>query len=684
MAARLCPECGKQYISKSRFCRDDGARLVDQPSQPEPATAPEPEPKPKPAKGSARDAKSKPGLKGEAKAKAEGKGERLDSPTPMPLPGTDPRPSVKGKAPLRATGSGGTPRPSGVGASAKPRVSGEGRKDKARRDAKNKDSMLGRVIAGRFLLEAVIGAGATGVVYRATHRALGRTMAVKLLKPQFIWDERSLQRFLREARTCSLLDHPNIVYLYDFGRDDRGEPFLVMELAEGETLHSAIQGSPSMTLTVERVVAIMLQVARALEHAHSRGVVHRDIKPENIVLTTHDSQPDWVKILDFGVARIVGQAPVTGHGQVTGTAEFIAPETLIGDGIVAPPGDLYAVGIIFHDALVGRPPFTGTLDVVLHQHLEVVPPLLSERSADPAITPELDDLVSRLLDKDPAKRPTATQLAVELEEIQLAAWLVESETSASAGDKVSAQSTQPIKVSDRRTSVFPARERKTELHDRLGRPTQVVARPNWPTRLSGVVQGDGKPLVAERPQRSQTSEELIKDAERQTSFLHVAAVTLAAQLWPGGWPQALLNLLQHIESCDQQERHLQTALTAHEDRARHQDEVQRQHQTLRQEILALSERLRIESKLDDKERARLYADLEGLERAFFASDQSWAIVPGGVLDSLRQRLVDVSATRRRSRILFARLLIAMPCPPPFEDERRQVAQLLASVESRSG
>jgi hypothetical protein len=162
--------------------------------------------------------------------------------------------------------------------------------------------------------------------------------------------------------------------------------------------------------------------------------------------------------------------------------------------------------------------------------------------------------------------------------------------------------------------------------------------------------------------------------------LHVVAITLAAQLWPGGWPQALLNLLQHIESCDQQERHLATALSAHEDRARHQDAAQREHQTLRQEILALSERLRIESKLDDKERGRLYADLEALERAFFASDQTFAVVPGGVLEPLRQRLLDVRATRRRSRILFARLLIAMPCPPPFEDERRNVAQLLGAVE----
>jgi hypothetical protein len=187
-------------------------------------------------------------------------------------------------------------------------------------------------------------------------------------------------------------------------------------------------------------------------------------------------------------------------------------------------------------------------------------------------------------------------------------------------------------------------------------------------------------VLGQRPQRSGSTEQQLYDAERQTSTLHVAAVTLAAQLWPGGWPQALLNLLQHIETCDQQERHLASALEAHEERSRNQDSLQNHHQKLRQEILALSERLRTEEQLDDRTRSRLYSELEGLERAFFASDQKGSLVPRGVIEPLRQRLLDVRATRRRSRILFARLLVSMPCPGPFEEERRTVQQLLAAAE----
>lgn len=745
---RLCPECGKQYLSKTRFCRDDGARLVDAPSQPGTGTANEreaqsrPDPSDSPHLDAKAESKSKPPAKPEPKpdakaeaskiAKAKGASLPLKSkpqpeaaaaasaapispalerakaaPPPKPSSQAAAPPAARsiegplgasaeppkavaktaardGKQPLRTTGGGASRAASAPVASG--RTSSDSRRDmrrESKRDHRGKeadkaDPMLGRVIAGRFLLEAVIGAGATGVVYRATHRALNRTMAVKLLKPQFIWDERSLQRFMREARTCSLLDHPNIVYLYDFGRDDRGEPFLVMEFAEGKTLHETIRLSSTLTLPVDRTLAIMTQVARALEHAHGRGVIHRDIKPENIVLTTHEGQPDWVKILDFGVARIVGQAPVTGHGQVTGTAEFIAPETLSGAGTVAPPVDIYAVGMIFHDALIGRPPFTGKLDVVLHQHMNVVPPLLSERSGDPGIPPELDSLVARLLDKDPAKRPNAGDLATELEQLQRQDF--SSDDNLDVGKGANGQSTVRLDLMERRTSVFMPRERKTELNDRLIRPTQIVARPSWPTRLSPQVAAERQARTRSDLNQRPSRDALNRDAERQTSALHAAAVTLAAQIWPGGWPQALLNLLQHIDVCEQQERQLAAALHSHEERARKQDEAQTHQKNLRQEILGISERLRGKEKLDDTERGRLYAELDRLERAFFATGDQSNAVPRGVIEPLRQRLYDVQATRRRSRILFARLLVAMPCPPSFEEERRIVAQLLLAAD----
>ncbi|HMU40346.1 MAG TPA: serine/threonine-protein kinase, partial [Pseudomonadota bacterium] len=140
----------------------------------------------------------------------------------------------------------------------------------------SRDQLLGRTIARRFVLTEYIGSGATGLVYRAVHKALEREMAVKLLKRELLWDERSLLRFFREAKTCSAVDHPNIVYLYDFGHDDTtGLPYLVMEFVSGETLHQAIQNSPTGNLPVERALALLLQVSHAIEHAHNRGVIHR-------------------------------------------------------------------------------------------------------------------------------------------------------------------------------------------------------------------------------------------------------------------------------------------------------------------------------------------------------------------------------------------------------------------------
>jgi serine/threonine protein kinase len=650
-ATRQCPDCGKQYTTKARFCRSDGARLVDVESKPGDVTEPD---------------------VGESSGRTALPGVALPS-----------QRTGDGALPSTASGGGGLPgtsvgrplpRKPGDDAAAKRR---DPRRE-SRRDAAKADPMLGRVIAGRFLLESVLGSGATGVVYRATHRALGRQMAVKLLKQQFIWDERSLQRFLREAKTCSLLDHPNIVYLYDFGRGERAEPYLVMEFAEGETLHSAIRSSATMTMPVERALGIMLQVARALEHAHGRGVIHRDIKPENIVITKSEGGDDRVKILDFGVARIVGQAPVTGHGQVTGTAEFIAPETLIGDGTVTPSVDLYAMGIIFHEAIVGRPPFTGALEVVLHQHMHTVPPMLSERSADPEISEELDLLVARLLEKEPVMRPSAGQLVRELESLQLQGWL-ESVEPAAPVVEMSDADTGRIGLHQRPTTVVQAWDRKTEMSDRLGRPTQIVGRQSWPTRLVPSMASDRQTRVMGN--RVPTAEENLEVAERQSSLLYRAAVTLAAQLWPGGWPQALLNLLQHNDGCDQQEKQLVASIAELDQQSRQQTALHKRHHALRQEILLVSERLRTGEDLDDIERGRLLSELESLERAFFSSDDRWGTLARPTSEPLRQRLLDLRATRRRSRILFARLLVAMPCPPSFAAEREQVVAMLATAES---
>jgi serine/threonine protein kinase len=615
---RQCPECGKQYGSKARFCRHDGAQLIDL----------APKSGPEPGRGRVNPG---PGARGV-----------------VSLPGVAAQ-TQKGTAPLL--------------------------------DAEEEHgSFVGRVIAGRFLLEQFLGSGATGLVYRATHKVLNRPMAVKLLKREFIWDERSLLRFLREARTCSVMDHPNIVYLYDFGRDELGEPYLVIEYVDGRTLLSAIHSSPTRTLPVSRVLNIMLQLAHALAHAHSKGVVHRDIKPENIVLTRHQDQDDWVKVLDFGVARIIGQAPVTGHGQITGTAEFIAPETLIGDGEVAPPVDLYAAGIVFHDAIVGRPPFTGKMELVLHQHMHTVAPLLSERVGDGSIPLDLDILVARLLEKDPSHRPTASELVAELENIctQLGqSILTPARSEQQILNSLQTQPTQRLSVYQRPTSIVAQHERRTALIDRSGRPTQLIDRQSWPTRLlQNVSTSQTAPL-----ERITTSESQERAYETDTDALFGRATALAAKLWPTGWPQALLNLRSHVADCDRAEQDLSGQLQTLEKHLRESVQVQQRHQELRQGILSLSDRLQTDATLGEDDRQRLFGELEDLERSFFATEQRWRAMPAAAPEPLRHRLAELRSDRQRARCLFVRLVVEMPCPAAHVAERDRVAEQLADVEN---
>jgi serine/threonine protein kinase len=695
---RQCPECGKQYPSKARFCRKDGAKLVEatvptpiedpsdsaidaepliEPSQVGPLGPLGPQPRSTPALPGLPSRLAKPGP---AAREPVVSSVRETKPAPG---GRDPErgPARSDKllslgdlATVPDDGAGGPPTVVEPGLAADrtaelPPVAGPGRR--AQKDPP-KDPMIGRIVAGRFQLEQFLGSGATGVVYRATHKALNRPMAVKLLKRELIWDERSLLRFLREARACSVMDHPNIVYLYDYGRDDDGAPYLVMEYVDGVTLHAAIQQSPTGTLLVERVVPILLQVARALAHAHQKGVVHRDIKPENIVLTRQNEQDDWVKVLDFGVARIVGHQPITGHGQVTGTAEFIAPETLAEDDQVAPPVDLYALGIIFHEALVGRPPFTGPLDVVLHQHLMAVPPLLSERCGDPSLPLDLDLVVARLLEKDPAHRPTAAELVVELEQI-----LVQLSRGPAEAAPLSEHATQRLTVYQRPTSILLPAERKTSMVDRSGRRTQVVDRQSWPTQLM-------PHLVHHAPTRWQPGRAIDPaDArrERESAMLFEQASSLAALIWPGVWPQALSNLRGHIADCDRVEQELEEQLRVLEKHQREQAQVQERHQQLRQGIIALSERLQTDHSLGTAERERLLTELEELERGFFATEARWRSQTEAVPEPLRQRLVEVRGDRQRARALFARLLIEMPCPPVLAGERERVIELLKQFEA---
>ncbi len=273
-------------------------------------------------------------------------------------------------------------------------------------------SFIGKLIGGRFLVEEEIGQGATALIYRARHVTFGRRVAVKLLRPEFLSEEKALRRFLREAVIAARLDHPHIVRVNDFGRTPEGHAYLVMEHLDGPSLFDVLTAEGPLPL--RRALRIAVQLAEALRHAHSCGVIHRDIKPENMLLIERYGQPDWVKVLDLGLAKVLDLPPLSAAGEVFGTPAYLSPEALTGAQQVGAPADVYALGILLHDCLAGSPPFSGDMLAVLQQHQAVVPALLSARRPDLAVPGDLDRLIARLLEKHPAARPTAAQAADEL------------------------------------------------------------------------------------------------------------------------------------------------------------------------------------------------------------------------------------------------------------------------------
>ncbi len=281
---------------------------------------------------------------------------------------------------------------------------------------------------GKYKLHEIVGRGGMGVVYRGEHVYIGKEVAVKILHDGYGGREESIKRFLREARAASLINHPNIVDITDFGKSNDGTVFFVMEFLHGEPLDALMQRERRLELI--RAITIVNQIAGALGAAHAKGIVHRDLKPENVMLTKREGRRelirqisdesglhtvterekafDFVKILDFGVAKVrdpnVSEARVTQQGVVFGTPEYMAPETAR-IGVSDPRTDIYALGVIFYEMLTGTIPFAGetAVDVMLKVVSEPVTPP-RERAPGAEITPEAEHLIMKALAKDPLRR----------------------------------------------------------------------------------------------------------------------------------------------------------------------------------------------------------------------------------------------------------------------------------------
>jgi tRNA A-37 threonylcarbamoyl transferase component Bud32 len=255
----------------------------------------------------------------------------------------------------------------------------------------------GDTIGGRYVVEGQVGRGGMGRVLRVRHQVLGKAFALKLIKTPIATDPRIREMFYREARLASALTHDNICSIVDFGQDPAFGLFMVMELLDGQTVHSRLRTGGRLAPKV--ACDIVWQAADALRYIHSRAILHGDIKSENIFLVRSAVSRRSVKLLDFGLAR---QDLGRGTGQVDGTPEYLAPERI--QGLPASTAtDIYALGIVFFEMLTGRLPFTGDLEQVFRGHLDEAVPAPSSLIDEP-IDERADEIVARATAKNPSDR----------------------------------------------------------------------------------------------------------------------------------------------------------------------------------------------------------------------------------------------------------------------------------------
>jgi serine/threonine-protein kinase len=279
----------------------------------------------------------------------------------------------------------------------------------------------GTIIAERYRVVSLLGEGGMGVVYRVEHVHMRKALALKVLNASFSKSPEVIARFEREAIAAGSIDHPNVVGATDFGKLPDGSLFLVLELVNGRSLRSHLEGG---AVEPYRAIWIMRGVLSAVGAAHAKGIVHRDLKPENVMLVQREGGEELVKVLDFGIAKVdtfetsrdSAVQALTQLGTIMGTPDYMSPEQALGKTVDA-RSDLYALGVIFFELLTGRCPFQGSAVAVLRQHVQEAPPSLPPELAA-TLSPLVPEVLARLLAKDPGARfQTAGELLGVLDEI---------------------------------------------------------------------------------------------------------------------------------------------------------------------------------------------------------------------------------------------------------------------------
>ncbi len=316
----------------------------------------------------------------------------------------------------------------------------------------NSESMVGRLIADRYVILGLLGWGAMGTVYKARHKSLNREMALKILRREAAEDEMSRKRFEYEARAASCLTHSNLISVTDYGFTEDQTPFLVMDYVEGQSLAAFLKQGTQ--LPDERIVNIMMQICSGLAHAHDKGLVHRDLKPSNILLGQgEDGATDFVKIVDFGLVKpIAGDSNLTHTGQIFGTPLYMSPEQCEGKKLDG-RSDIYAIGCLLYRIVTGKLPFAGDNPIItIVMHVKDTPQAIPEEKLTTPFLKALVPIIFKAMEKNPdARFQSMTELKCAISKAASSDPIIESTASPPASAEPSdAGQTNPSAASARK------------------------------------------------------------------------------------------------------------------------------------------------------------------------------------------------------------------------------------------